>query len=148
MGVMPTRGGISAASAHELNQPLNAIKKGSEFLKMMAQRSEKISEGHLLQVSTEISGQVDRASVIINRLTELEEKRGFEKEKVNLNEVIRKTLAIIEPQLLLDDIRVILDLDEDLTLNLGHANRLEQVMSNILSIEGDAINAGKACNSK
>ena len=141
--LMPTMGGISPAIAHELNQPLNAIKMGSEFLKMMAQRSEKISEGHLLQVSTEISGQVDRASVIINRLTELEEKRGFEKEKVNLNEVIRKTLAIIEPQLLLDDIRVTLDPDEDLPLIFGHANRLEQVMYNLLSNAGDAIIAGK-----
>lgn len=141
--LMPTMGGISPGVAHELNQPLNAIKVGSEFLKMMAQRKQQVPEDRLLQVSTEISGQVDRASVIINRLTELEDKRGFQKEKVQLNEVIQKTLAIIEQQLLLDDIRVTLDLEKDLPLIFGQANRLEQVMYNLLSNAADAIMAVK-----
>jgi len=66
----------------------------------------------MLQVATEISGQVDRASVIINRLTELEDKKSFKKEKVQLNDVIQKTIAIVEQQLLLDDIRVSLDLQD------------------------------------
>jgi uncharacterized protein len=141
--LMPTMGGISPGVAHELNQPLNAIKVGSEFLKMMAQRKQQIPDDRLLQVSTEISGQVDRASVIINRLTELEDKHGFQKEKVQLNDVIQRTLAIIEQQLLLDDIRVTLDLQEDLPLIFGQANRLEQVMYNLLSNAADAIMAVK-----
>ena len=139
--LMPTLGGISPGVAHELNQPLNAIKVGSEFLKMMAQRKQPVPENRLLQVSTEISGQVDRAAIIINRLTELEDKRGFQKEKVQLNEVIEKTLAIIEQQLLLDSIRVTLDLQEDLPLIFGQVNRLEQVMYNLLSNAADAIMA-------
>ncbi len=141
--LMPTMGGISPGVAHELNQPLNAIKVGSEFLKMMARKKQKIPDDRLLQVATEISGQVDRASVLINRLTELEETRGFNKEKVQLNEVIHKTLAIVEQQLLLDNIRVTLDLDEDLPLIFGQANRLEQVMYNLLSNAADAIMAVK-----
>jgi predicted RND superfamily exporter protein len=141
--LMPTMGGISPGMAHELNQPLNAIKVGSEFLKMMAQKKQKIPDDRLHQVATEISGQVDRASVIINRLTELEEKPGFKKDKVQLNEVIRKTLAIVEKQLLLDNIRVTLDLEPDLPLIFGQANRLEQVMYNILSNAADAIMAVK-----
>jgi C4-dicarboxylate-specific signal transduction histidine kinase len=96
-----------------------------------------------LQVATEISGQVDRASVIINRLTELEEKRGFQKEKVQLNDVVQKSLAIVEQQLLLDDIRVTPDLQQDLPLIFGQANRLEQVMYNLLSNAADAIMAVK-----
>ena len=139
--LMPTMGGISPGVAHELNQPLNAIKVGSEFLKMMARKKQKIPDDRLLQVAAEISGQVDRASVIINRLTELEEKRGFKKEKVQLNEVIKKTLAIVEQQLLLDNIRVTLDLDPELPLIFGQANRLEQVMYNLLSNAADAIMA-------
>ena len=137
--LMPTMGGISPGVAHELNQPLNAIKVGSEFLKMMAQKKQKIPDERILQVATEISGQVDRASVIISRLTELEEKRGFEKEKVQLNDVIVKTLAIVEQQLLLDNIKVTLDLDRDLPLIFGQSNRLEQVMYNLLSNASDAI---------
>jgi predicted RND superfamily exporter protein len=139
--LMPTMGGISQGVAHELNQPLNAIKVGSEFLKMMAQKKLKIPDDRMLQVATEISGQVDRAAIIINRLTEFEEKRGFQKEKVQLNEVIQKTLTIIEQQLLLDNIRVTLDLEPDLPLIFGQANRLEQVMYNLLTNAADAIMA-------
>ncbi|MCF8129598.1 MAG: MMPL family transporter, partial [Deltaproteobacteria bacterium] len=141
--LMPTMGGISQGVAHELNQPLNAIKVGSEFLKMMAQKKQKIPDDRMLRVATEISGQVDRASIIINRLTEFEEKRGFQKEKVQLNDVIQKTLVIIEQQLLLDNIRVTLDLEQDLPLIYGQANRLEQVMYNLLTNAADAIAAVK-----
>ncbi len=141
--LMPTLGGISQGVAHELNQPLNAIKVGSEFLKMMAQKRQQIPDDRMLQVATEISSQVDRASIIISRLTELEEKRGFTKDKVQLNEVIEKTLAIVEQQLLLDNIRVGLDLDPDLPLISGQANRLEQVMYNLLSNAADAILTAK-----
>ncbi|MCG6881969.1 MAG: MMPL family transporter [Deltaproteobacteria bacterium] len=137
--LMPTMGGISPGVAHELNQPLNAIKVGSEFLKMMAQKKQKIPDDRILHVATEISGQVDRASIIISRLTELEEKRGFEKEKVQLNDVIRKTLAIVEQQLLLDNIKITRNLDQDLPLIFGQTNRLEQVMYNLLSNASDAI---------
>ena len=141
--LMPTMGGISPGVAHELNQPLNAIKVGSEFLKMMARKKQKIPDDRMLQVATEISGQVDRASVIINRLTELEDKKSFKKEKVQLNDVIQKTIAGVEQQLLLDDIRVSLDLQQDLPLISGQANRLEQVMYNLLSNAADAIMAVK-----
>ena len=141
--LMPTMGGISPGVAHELNQPLNAIKVGSEFLKMMARKKQKIPDDRLMKVASEISGQVDRASVIINRLTELEEKRGFQKEKVRLNDVIQKTISLIEQQLLLDDIKITLDLEEDLPLISGQANRLEQVMYNLLSNAADAIIAVK-----
>ncbi len=141
--LMPTMGGISPGVAHELNQPLNAIKVGSEFLKMMAQKKQRVPDDRMLQVADEISGQVDRASVIIRRLTELEEKRGFQKETVQLNDVIQKTLAIIEQQLLLDNIQVTLDLKPDLPPVFGQANRLEQVMYNLLSNAADAIDAVK-----
>ncbi len=142
--LMPTLGGISPGVAHELNQPLNAIKVGSEFLKMMAQKRQKIPDDRILQVATEISGQVDRASVIISRLTELEDKKGFKKEKVDLNDVIKKTYAIVEQQLLLDNIKVTLDLDPDLPPIFGQANRLEQVMYNLISNAADAIHAAQS----
>ncbi|OQY50635.1 MAG: hypothetical protein B6240_01265 [Desulfobacteraceae bacterium 4572_87] len=139
--LMPTMGSISPGVAHELNQPLNAIKVGSEFLKMMAERKQTVPDDRMCLVATEISGQVDRASMIINRLTEPAENRGFQKEKVQLNDVIQKTLSIIEQQLLLDNIRVAPDLNPELPLIFGQANRLEQVMYNLLSNAADAIMA-------
>ncbi len=141
--LMPTMGGISAGIAHELNQPLNAIKMGSEFLKMMIQRGKKIQEEDLSQVANEISVQVDRASEIISRLSQFSGKLDFEKEEVDVNTIIRNTLATMAHQLALDKIEAELHLDETLPPVLAHRNRLGQVVFSLISNAKDAINEKK-----
>jgi len=141
--LMPTMGGISAGIAHELNQPLNAIKMGSEFLKMMIQRGKKIQGEDLSQVANEISVQVDRASEIISRLSQFGGKPDFEKEEVDINTIIRNTLATMAHQLALDKIETELHLDETLPPVLAHRNRLGQVVFNLISNAKDAINEKK-----
>ncbi|MBL7213263.1 MAG: MMPL family transporter [Desulfobacteraceae bacterium] len=141
--LMPTMGGISAGIAHELNQPLNAIKMGGEFLKMMIQRGEKIPKEDLSQVANEISVQVDRASEIISRLSQFGGKPDFEKEEVDINTIIRNTLATMAHQLALDKIETELHLDETLPPVLAHRNRLGQVVFNLISNAKDAINEKK-----
>ena len=51
---MSTLGEMSAGIAHELNQPLNAIKMGSEFLKMMIEDGRKIADQQLYDVVREV----------------------------------------------------------------------------------------------
>jgi PAS domain S-box-containing protein len=91
---MTTLGEMSAGIAHELNQPLNAIKMGSEFLKMMTEQRKTIPEQDLLQVADEVSTQVDRAADIIDHLKEYGRKSDFTKEKVDVNRSIRSVLDI------------------------------------------------------
>ncbi len=67
-GQMGGLGEMSADIAHELNQPLNAIKVGNEFLKMMIEEGKEIQERDLSRVIAEVGRQVDRAAEIINRL--------------------------------------------------------------------------------
>ncbi len=137
--LMPTTGGISPGITHELNQPLNAIKMGSEFLKMIIQQKEKIREELMSQVIDEISAQVDKASGIINRLGTFGLKSDFKKKEVNINESIRETLAIIGHQLKVENIQTELELVEGLPPILGHKNRLRQVVFNLVINAYDAI---------
>jgi hypothetical protein len=74
--LMPSLSGMSSDVAHELNQPLNAIKMGSEYLKIMLQQEGRIEPHLLFEVAQEIDTQVDRASGIINRLR-VRGKTGF-----------------------------------------------------------------------
>jgi histidine kinase len=67
---MTSLGEMSAGIAHELNQPLNAIKMGSDYLKMMVENRKKISEKNLVEVAGLIGEQLDRASGIMDRLRE------------------------------------------------------------------------------
>lgn len=137
---MTSLGQMSAGIAHELNQPLNAIKLGNDFLKKMAEDRKKIPEDSLLKVANEVRSQVDRASSIINRLREFGRKAEFAKEKIDINKPVKDVFDIIGQQLNLQNIEVKLDLDEDLPCILGHNNRLEQVILNLVTNARDAIN--------
>ena len=86
---LTTLGQMSAGIAHELNQPLNAIKVGNEYLKMMAQEGRKIPDEDLLQVVNEVNNQVDRAAEIINHLRDFSRKADQVKEKVDVNRSIK-----------------------------------------------------------
>ena len=143
---MTSLGEMSAGIAHELNQPLNAIKMGNEFLKMMIEKDRKIPEEHLSEVVTEVSTQVDRAAETINRLREFGRKADITKEKVDINKPIRGVLAIIAQQLGLQNIEVLFYPDETVPPILAHTNRLEQVIFNLVTNARDAINQRKEVN--
>ena len=141
--LMRTQGGISPGMAHELNQPLNAIKMGSEFLKMMVQKGEKIPQEQLSEVVQELSDQVDRAAEIVNRFTDFDFKRDFSKSEVDVNGPIREVLSIIGPQLQLENIELSLDLDETIPPILAHGNRLQQGIFNLVINAWEAINQSR-----
>lgn len=140
---MTTLGEMSAGIAHELNQPLNAIKIGNEFLKLIAKRDEDFSRDKLINVTTQVTEQVDRASTIINRLREFGHMPHFKMEEVNVNDTIRSVLNIIGQQFVLQNITVELDLDDHLPSIMASHNRLQQIVFNMLTNARDAIDQKK-----
>lgn len=137
---MKTLGEMSAGIAHELNQPLNAIKMGSDFLNLMVSRDQDLPKDRLTRVVAEISVQVDRAAAIITHLREFGRKSELKKEKVDINVPIRGVFTILGQQLALQNIDVVLDLSDNLPEVHAHANRLEQVFFNLVTNARDAIN--------
>lgn len=136
---IPSLGGIPPGVAHELRQPLNAIKVGSAFLKRQADRQEPVEPAQLSQVVNEIGAQVDRASSIINRLIEMGEKPDRETEYIDLAYPIRGTLALMANELALDNIELKLELDESLSPVKAGYQRLSQVLFNLLTNAREAI---------
>lgn len=136
---MTTLGEMSAGIAHELNQPLNAIKIGSDFLKKQIEKHRPIKDDELHQVVSAVSAQVNRASEIIQSLREFGRKPDFRKEKVDLNQTIKDVMKIIGQQLSLQNITVVYDLDETAPTILANKNRLEQVIFNLVTNARDAI---------
>lgn len=136
---LKTLGEMSAGIAHELNQPLNAIKMGSEYLEMVNERNQEVSSGELEVVVQEISRQVDRASDIIHRLRDFGHKSDFTRERISLNQPVNSVLQILGRQLALQNIAIDLDLAASPPMILAHANRFEQVIFNLLTNARDAL---------
>ncbi len=136
---MATLGQMSAGIAHELNQPLNVIKMGSEYIEMILEKNHPEMKPELVDVARNVNAQVDRASEIINLLRDFGRRPDFQKEHVNINAVIKDVLAIIGKQLKIHNIDIITDLDDSIPSILAQSNRIEQVFFNLLTNAGDAI---------
>ncbi len=138
---MAKLGEMATGIAHELNQPLNVIRVGADFLARMTRRGDKISEEQLLKVSRNMSDQVDRAANIINHLREFGRRSDFKLYPVDINEPIRDAFSMLGQQLRLREIEVNLKLDESLHKVLADKNRLEQIFLNLLTNARDAVEA-------
>ncbi len=142
--LMPTLSRISNSAAHELNQPLNVIKMGSDYLKMIAQKDDAVNTAHLNRVVDELGIQVDRASEIIRRLTAFGDTPGFNKQPTDVNRAVQEAVGLIENQLKIEDIDIILDLDQSLPYIYAHPAKISEVVFNLLVNAGEAIGAKKS----
>ncbi len=142
--LMPTLSGISNSAAHELNQPLNVIKMGSDYLKMIEQKGTLVQSEHLARVVNEIGTQVDRASEIIRRLMTFSQKPGFRKEPTDVNKAVHDALVLVENQLKIEDIDINLDLDHSLPYIYAHPAKISEVVFNLLVNACEAITENKS----
>ncbi len=136
---MKTLGEMSAGIAHELNQPLNAIKMGSDFLTMLSEEGQPVQSEQFRPITSEISQQVDRATDIINTLRAFGRKADMVRERLSVNDSVRGVLKIVGHQLSLSGIETEIDLDENLPPILAHDNRIQQVLFNLVTNARDAI---------
>jgi len=138
---MATLGEMATGVAHELNQPLNVMRMGADFLAKTIKREQHISDDELLKLSRNISAQVDRATNIINHMREFGRKSDLDTYPLDLNEPVRAVFTLLGRQLNLRDIEIRLNLDEVLPKILGGKNRLEQVFLNLVTNARDAMEA-------
>ena len=138
---MTTLGEMSAGIAHELNQPLTAIKMGADFLRRVAEKDAPCQADQMAKVTAEIGAQVVRAKEIINTLRQFGRKADLAVERVNLNEPVHAVMKLVSQQMKLQNIDVRLSLAPDLPRIQAQDNRLQQVFFNLLTNARDAINA-------
>ena len=145
---LATLGEMAAGIAHELNQPLNVMKIGSDFLREMVSKGKQISQEELDTVTQEISGQVDRASGIIKHMRDFSRIADTQPSESDINKPIRDVFKILGQQLRLREIELELDLDETLPPIMADSNRLEQVFINLVTNARDAMDENMPGSSK
>lgn len=91
-------GALSASIAHELNQPLGAILSNAEAAELLLQ-AKTPDIGQLKDILADIREADQRAAEIIVHMRRLLKRRNeSEIEKLDLNETIRSTVHILEPE--------------------------------------------------
>ena len=137
-GKLATLGELTTGVAHELNNPLNNIGlfigNATDQLRLGLSDPERIE--HELEKALE---QVRKATSIISHLRTFGRAAPVSVERVDVDEVIERSLSLMQEQLRLRGIEVELDLCLDELIVLGNAIQLEQVFINLLTNARDAL---------
>jgi len=139
-GKLAALGRMSAAIAHELNQPVTAMRTFIASCKIFIARHqvEKVAEN--LEF---INGLTERMSNITGQLKTFARKSKSCLEPVDLVEVIDRVLLFMGPQLDANGVRLIKDLSAGgQAIVPGNAMQLEQVMTNLVHNGLDAMKTG------
>ena len=136
-------GEISAGLAHELNQPLGAIRLSVQFIQTMFSDSKtdkkKLDEKKLALKLEKIIKQVDRATKIIRHLKIFSRDGGHEPEQVDINWVINEALTLFTQPLRIQGICLSSHLANNLPKVECDFIQIEQVLTNLISNARDAL---------
>jgi PAS domain S-box-containing protein len=138
-GKMATLGEMATGIAHELNQPLNVIMLGCDYLRKKTRAGAYVTNEDVKQITLEINSSVQRASRIINHLRQFGRKADETMSPLDINYPISNVFNLVGTQLEARGIKWELNLDDSLPRILGDGNRLEQVFINLVLNARDAM---------
>src|SRR6266700_1996450 len=137
-GKLATLGELTTGVAHELNNPLNNI---GLFIGNVIDLIE-LGKGDPQRILRELHSamqQVHKATEIISHLRTFGRAASVSRERVAINQVISRSLALMHEQLRLRQIEVQLHFPDEDVIVLGNAIQLEQVFINLLTNARDAM---------
>jgi PAS domain S-box-containing protein len=136
-----TLGELTTSIAHEVNQPLSAIRTNADAsLRWLAQDPPNLSKVKLL--TERIAAGAGRASEIIQRIRATASKREPQQAPLELRAVIEEALLFVHHDLDAKGIVLTLDLDRELPPVSGDRVQLQQVIVNLLVNSIQAIEHG------
>ncbi len=133
---LATVGKLAAGVAHEINNPLGNISLYAQML------SQKIKDGEARKKLKIIEEQATQAARIVKSLLEFSRQMEPKFRKVNLNEVVNKTLEILQPQISINNIKVIKNLDSGLPEVKVDPVQIQQVLVNMIKNAIEAMSEG------
>ena len=135
---LATTGEMAAQLAHELNQPLSALRTYTR----VADRLIAFDEPDLVQARQAMANavaQADRAGAIIRRLREFVRKREVEATPTDLATLIMDATALVQSEAARHGIKIALNLPTDVPTVQADSVQIAQVLVNLLRNAIDAV---------
>jgi two-component system sensor kinase FixL len=132
-------GQVSAAIAHELNQPLTAVLNYTNVAKRLIASTDSAAKAKSYEAVSKAGDQALRAGQIIRRLRDFVEKRESARTLEDINAVTEDALALGLLGIRATDIKTTLALAHDLQPVLIDKVQIQQVLVNLLRNAAEAM---------
>jgi C4-dicarboxylate-specific signal transduction histidine kinase len=124
-------GELTASIAHEVSQPLAAIISNAEACLQWLGR--EVPDLHAARRSAEwIVDDGNRASEVMRRVRALAKKTDVEKAPLDINNVVREVIALVQRELFSQKVSVRTEFAPALPMILGDRVQLQQVIINLV----------------
>jgi PAS domain S-box-containing protein len=128
---MTTMGELTASLAHEISQPISgAITNANVCLRKLGSDRPDLDE--VRAAVTRIARDAERATEIIARIRSQFEKGAPKQQTLDVNEIIRETVALLRDEAMRYNISVRTELGADLPQIVGDRVQLQQVAMNVI----------------
>jgi C4-dicarboxylate-specific signal transduction histidine kinase len=131
-------GELTASIAHEVNQPLTAaVTNANACSRWLLSDEPNVAEARA--AALRIKQDATRAAGIISRIHLLFKKGALQREQVDVNEVIREMIVLLNSETTRHSISVRTELAADLPRVMGDRVQLQQVLMNLIINSVDAM---------
>ncbi len=120
-------GSLVAGVAHELNNPLSIVMGHADLLR------ETLRSGPVAAQAEAITRAAERCARIVKNFITLARQHPPERQRTDLNRVVREAVELLVYPFRVDNVEVALDLAEDLPILWADPHQLQQLVVNLLS---------------
>jgi PAS domain S-box-containing protein len=131
MNRVSTMGELTASLAHEIKQPIGAAVTNAEAcLRLLDRKQPDLPEAQ--EAALEMVKDARRAAAIIDRVRLLYQKGSPQRDVIDVNELIREMVIVLQNEANRRSITMRADLDEKLPTVIGDRVQLQQALMNIM----------------
>jgi len=138
---MASIGRLAAGVAHEINNPLAIINEKAGLMKDILEVSGNTSDNKekFLSLISGIAESVNRCRTITHRLLGFSRRMEISQDAIDMNDAIQEVIGFLEKEILYRNIRLELNLQENLPKVITDKGQVQQVFLNIINNAIDAL---------
>ncbi len=128
-------GTLASGVAHEINNPINGILNYAQII-----LDSDIEDESVKEYASEIITETERVSNIVKNLLEFSRQQKGEHNYAKIDDIISKTLSLVNTVFKHDQIEINLDIEENIPNIKCFSQQIQQVIMNLLTNARDALN--------
>ncbi|MDA8214842.1 MAG: ATP-binding protein [Nitrospiraceae bacterium] len=132
-------GVLTAGVAHELTNPLNNI---SMIAQTYTELYDKLNREERIEFMNKVEGETERIKEIVRNLLDFSKPKEANLKKTNINEVISKTLNLVQNMIDISNIETRLNLKDGLPPLFIDEHQIQQVLVNLITNAVQAMSGG------